>query len=210
MKKLAGIAGMLIAALSVQAQTTSQPANEAIRKGNGLYRQQQYQEAEAAYAEALEKQPSSITAKFNRANALARQSKNTEAAKAYENVVMDAGTAALKANGYYNKGVILSGQQKLEESIEAYKNALRQNPADQQARENLQKALLEQKKNKKPDQQKQDNKKQQQKQQQQPQPRMSQKEAQQRLKLLEQKEKELQQRMQKSKSQTGGGQTKDW
>ena len=39
---------------------------------------------------------------------------------------------------------------------------------------------------------------------------MNQKEAQQRLKLLEQKEKEVQQRMQKEKSKTGGGQIKDW
>ncbi len=39
---------------------------------------------------------------------------------------------------------------------------------------------------------------------------MNQKEAEQRLKLLEQKEKEVQQRLQKEKSKTGGGQPKDW
>ncbi len=39
---------------------------------------------------------------------------------------------------------------------------------------------------------------------------MNQKEAEQRLKLLEQKEKEVQQRLQKEKSKTGGGQAKDW
>ena len=40
----------------------------------------------------------------------------------------------------------LTSQKKLEESIEAYKNALRYNPDDKEARENLQKALLELKK----------------------------------------------------------------
>ena len=40
----------------------------------------------------------------------------------------------------------MSQQKKLEESIDAYKNALRQNPNDKEARENLQKALLELKK----------------------------------------------------------------
>lgn len=39
---------------------------------------------------------------------------------------------------------------------------------------------------------------------------MSPKEAEQRLKLLEQKEKELNQRMQKEKSKSGGNQAKDW
>ena len=52
----------------------------------------------------------------------------------------------IKAKSYYNKGAILSSQKKLEESIEAYKNAFRQNPDDKEARENLQKALLELKK----------------------------------------------------------------
>jgi len=39
---------------------------------------------------------------------------------------------------------------------------------------------------------------------------MSPKEAEQRLKLMEQKEKEVQERLQKAKSQTGGNQVKDW
>ena len=42
------------------------------------------------------------------------------------------------------------------------------------------------------------------------QPKMSPKEAEQRLKLLEQKKKEVNQRLQKEKSKTGGGQVKDW
>jgi Ca-activated chloride channel family protein len=113
----------------------------------------------------------------------------------------------MKAKAYYNKGTILSGQKKLEESIEEYKNALRHDPNDKNARENLQKALLELRKKNPP---KKDDKKKQQKQQQKPQPKMNQKEAEQRLKLLEQKEKEVQQRLQKEKSKTGGGQPKDW
>ena len=39
---------------------------------------------------------------------------------------------------------------------------------------------------------------------------MNRQEAEQRLKLLEQKEKEVQQRIQNEKSKTGGGQQKDW
>jgi Ca-activated chloride channel family protein len=117
----------------------------------------------------------------------------------------------MKGKAFYNKGAILSQQKKLEESIEVYKNALRQNPADKEARENLQKALLELKKKNPPKKKEQkENQKKQQNQQQQPRSKMNQKEAEQRLKLLEQKEKEVQQRLQKEKSKTGGGQAKDW
>lgn len=173
-----------------------------------MYKQQQYQQAEAVYNEVLEKEPSNNTAKYNRAVTLHKQAKPDEAIKAFDDLAFKTGDKEIKEKSYYNKGAVLSGQKKLEESIEAYKNALRQNPNDKEARENLQKALLELKKKNPP---KKDNKKkQQQKQQQKPQPKMNQKEAEQRLKLLEQKEKEVQQRLQKEKSKTGGGQPKDW
>ena len=68
--------------------------------------------------------------------------------------------------------MILSQQKNLEESIEAYKNALRNNPDDKEARENLQKALLElRKKTPPPKKEKKENKKQDQQQQKQPQSR---------------------------------------
>ena len=116
----------------------------------------------------------------------------------------------LRYNVYYNKGAILSRQKKLEESIEAYKNSLRLNPDDKEARENLQKALLELKKKNPPKKKEEQDKKKKQQQQKQPQSKMSPKEAQQRLQLLAQKEKEVQQRIQKEKSKSGGNQTKDW
>ena len=202
----------MINAVEASAQSERSQREEmdrAILKGNDLYKQQQYPQAEAAYNEALEKESSNNTAKYNRAIALYKQGKKEEAIKAFDDLAFKTEDRELKSKSYYNKGAILSGQMKLEESIEAYKNSLRQNPDDKQARENLQKALLELKKKTPP---KKDNKKnqQQQKQQQKPQPKMNQKEAEQRLKLLEQKEKEVQQRMQKEKSKTGGGQPKDW
>lgn len=190
-------------------QVSAQEADKAIQKGNELYKQQQYQQAETVYNEVLEKEPSNNTAKYNRAITLHKLAKPDEAVKAFDDLAFKTESRDIKEKSYYNKGAVLSLQKKLEESIEAYKNALRQDPNDKEARENLQKALLELKKKNPP---KKDDKKkqQQQKQQQKPQPKMNQKEAEQRLKLLEQKEKEVQQRLQKQKSKTGGGQPKDW
>lgn len=201
----------IMSAAKLQAQESSaqeQEMERAIQRGNELYKQQQYQQAEAAYDEVLKKDPNNSTAKYNRALALQKQGKPEDAIKVFNDVAFKTDDRQLKSKAYYNKGAIRSGQKNLEESIEAYKDALRQNPDDKEARENLQKALLELKKKtpKKDDKQK----KQQQNQQQKPQPKMNQKEAEQRLKLLEQKEREVQERLQKEKSKSGGGQAKDW
>lgn len=200
----------IISTAKLQAQESTaqeQEIEREIQKGNDLYKQQQYQQAETAYNEVLKKDPNNSTAKYNRALALQRQGKSEEAIKVFNDVAFKTDDGQLKSKAYYNKGAIRSGQKNLEESIEAYKDALRQNPDDKEARENLQKALLELKKKtpKKDDKQNQE-----QKQQQKPQPKMNQKEAEQRLKLLEQKEREVQERLQKEKSKSGGGQPKDW
>jgi Ca-activated chloride channel family protein len=188
-------------------------AAKAIQTGNDHYKQKRFEQAMAAYTRALQADPSNESAKFNLGNAEYKQDKKDEATKIFTEVANSSSQTDMKEKAWYNNGVVLSRQKKLEESIEAYKNALRQNPDDKDARENLQKALLELKKKNPPEKKKdQDKKKQQdqQKQQKQQQSKMSPKEAEQRLKLLEQKEKEVQQRLQKAKAQTGGGQAKDW
>jgi Ca-activated chloride channel homolog len=201
-----------IAITMMVVQAAAQPANELIQAGNQLYRQKEYEKAEKEYTTAVKAEPSNTTAQFNLANTIYRRGREDEAIKSYDQLATKEREATFRAQSYYNKGAILSKQKKLEESIEAYKNALRQNPGDTQARENLQKALIELKKKQPPPEKKEDQKKkkQEQKQKEQQRPRMNPKEAEQRLKLLEQKEKEVQQRLQKEKSKTGGSQVKDW
>lgn len=203
---------LTIVLLFVITVVQSQQANKLVLQGNEFYRQQQFEKAGAAYSKALEAEPQHVTAKFNLANALQKQGKEEEALALFTTVAETAEEPALKAKAFYNKGAVLSKQKKLEESIDAYKNALRQDPSDKEARENLQKALLELKKKTPPKKQEdqQKKKKEQQQQKKQQQPKMSQKEVEQRLKLLEQKEKEVQQQMQKEKSKAGGSQSKDW
>ncbi len=189
----------------------SPQAEKNIREGNEFYIQQQFDKAASAYGKAMELDPNNGPARFNLGNTLYKQNKQDEAVKVFDELVGNTGKDDLKPKAYYNKGAVLSKQKKLEESIEAYKSALRLDPDDKEARENLQKALLELKKKQPPKKEEQDKKKKQQEQQKkQPQSKMSPKEAQQRLKLLAQKEKEVQQRIQKDKSKSGGNQVKDW
>ena len=217
----------------INSELFAQDTDRIIQKGNEAYKRKEYKMAEISYDEVLTQDPYNNTAKYNKAAALYRQAKPEESIKSWEDLAFKTEKKDLKSKAYYNKGAILSSQYEeakkanvkvknksdllnqaetvmLEASVEAYKNALRQNPDDKEARENLQKALLELKKKKNPPKKDDKKKQQQQKQQQQPQPKMNQKEAEQRLKLLEQKEKEVQERLQKEKSKTGGGQGKDW
>lgn len=189
----------------------AQQADKAIQKGNDYYKQQQFAKAAEEYNKAASTDPANQTAKFNLANALYKQDKKVEAVQLFTGVANTVTGKEPRSKAFYNKGVILSQQKNLEESIEAYKNALRNTPDDKEARENLQKALLELKKKNPPKKKEQDKKKKQEPQQQkQPQSRISPKEAEQRLKLLQQKEKQVQQRVQSERNKTGAGQKKDW
>ena len=175
-----------------------------IRKGNEFYKLKQYDKAINEYDKALQISPNNTTAKFNMANALYKQAKQTEAIRVYADVTNTAREASFRSKNFYNEGVVYTRQKKLEESIEEYKNALRLNPDDQEARENLQKALLELKKRNQQQNQQNQNQKQQQSQ-----SKLNQKQAEQKLDQLEKKEKETQEKVQKSKNKTTGG-GKDW
>lgn len=199
---------ILVLFISRISSAQSPEAEKDTRSGNEFYKQQQYDKAASAYGKAIEADPNNGPAKFNLGNTLYKQSKQDEALKIFDEVAVNTGKADLKPKAYYNKGVVFSQQKKLEESIEAYKSALRLDPEDKEARENLQKALLELKKKNPPKKKEEQDKKK--KQQKQPQSKMNPKEAQQRLQLLAQKEKEVQQRMQKEKAKSGGNQVKDW
>lgn len=186
----------------------SKTADEKIFSGNEFFKQGQYQLAEKKYREALTTTPESFVIKYNLAAAFYRQDKKEEAAAGFTAVAEKGNDKMLSSKAWYNKGVILSKQKEIEASVEAYKNALRNNPDDKEARENLQKALMELKKKKGDEKKNNDQQKKNQKQKQQPQ--MKPKEAEQRLRLLQQKEKEVQQRVQKEKLKGSGSQGKDW
>jgi len=191
---------------------SSQTVKNTIAKGNDLYSQKDYINAAEEYKRALQAEPGNLTAKFNLANSFYKQDNKVDAAQLFTGISSSTKDKSMLNMSFYNKGVILSGQKNLEASIEAYKSALRNDPTDKDARENLQKALQELKKKEPPPPKKKEDqkKKQQQQQQKQNQSKMSPKDAEQRLKLLNQKEKEVQERVQKEKARMGASATKDW
>ena len=196
MKKFLIIAGIFLFITAI-----AQSIDENISKGNNYYSVGQFDLAEKFYKDALKKDPENKIAQHNLANALYRQKKYKEAAEVLDGIAKSSKENIVKSAAYYNNGVIKTKQKDLEGSIEDYKNALRLNADDMQARENLQKALLELK-------QKQKQQQQDQRQNQNPQSNINQKQAQQKLDELEEKEKKIQQRMQDQKG--GAPQPEDW
>ena len=202
----------------------AQNENTLIRKGNKLYKQKQYELSEEQYRKAIQKAPDNPAANYNLGNAQFRKNNFEDAAKSFQNTVDHTEKDNLtRENGLYNEGVALIKQKKLEESIRTWKNALKLDPYDQDARENLQKALDELKNKQPPPPQKKEDKKdenkrqdqkdkndQQNQQQQKPQSRLTPKQVDQLLKALQQRENEAQEKMNQNRAKSLSQPDKDW
>lgn len=108
-----------------------------IRQGNRAYYEGKYPEAEVGYKRAIEKNIASYEANFNLAGALYKQERYDDAAAAYGRLAQDGTEVGRQAATYYNMGNTYVKQRKIDEAIEAYKNALRLVPEDREAKFNL-------------------------------------------------------------------------
>ena len=136
------LALMLVSAIPTQAQ--SDRSN--IREGNRLFRSGKHADSEVSYRKAMEKNPRNPQAAYNLGNALFAQKKDSAAVVAYQSGVQLETSAKRKAMGYHNMGVVCQSHKMFSEAIEAYKNALRLNPKDDEARYNLELCKKQQKK----------------------------------------------------------------
>jgi Ca-activated chloride channel family protein len=108
-----------------------------IRKGNQLYQEQKYKEAEESYRNSVAKKEQSVEGNFNLGDAMYKE-KNYKDAQAQFNKIAESSTDKnVTAKAYHNLGNSLLESKKLEESIDAYKKSLINNPKDDQTRYNL-------------------------------------------------------------------------
>ncbi|HEY5369149.1 MAG TPA: VWA domain-containing protein [Hanamia sp.] len=212
--------------MNISLSSFSQSAKSSLIKGNKAYQENKYDAAENEYRDALKKSDQNFIANYNLGNTLYKTNKTDEAIKSYDNAIANTTDSFVKEKAFYNKGVAYQKAKKLPDCISAYKNALVLNPNDEEARQNLQRALEEQKKQDQKQNQKQnpkqDQKKQQQKDQpkndqqknnqpQQTPPKMSKQDAIEKLKSLLQNEKELQDKLHKIKGAPApNSPEKDW
>ena len=217
-KRAAAMLCLLLVAASASAQMTDR---QYIRQGNKQFRSGDYANAEVSYRKAIEKNAKNPQAAFNLGNALMAQKKDSAAVEQFEGAARLETNPLRKAQAYHNMGVICQTHKMYGEAIEAYKNALRLNPKDDETRYNL--VLCKHQKQKQDQQQqnqqggdndkKQDDKqkdqqqpdqqkdKQDDKQQEQPKPQMSKDNAEQLLNAAIQNEKQTQEKMKQQQQQ---------
>ena len=202
---LVALAAPVDAAAQAKAPKMTKQERVCLRKGNKLYNQKRYAEAEVEYKKALEANPSSEKAQFNLATAYMRQGsatadpkdKNNPMNKAeglLANLAKSASDKQLRGKAAYDLGNIAYSRQQYDQAIECYKQALRCNPDDDQARQNLRLAQLK----KQQQDQNQDKDKNKDQQKQQPKEQMSKENAEQLLNAAMQEEKATQQRLKKA------------
>jgi len=198
----------------------AQTDRQYIRQGNKLFHAGSYADAEVSYRKALEKNERNSQARYNLANSLMAQKKDSAAVAEFDKAANAETNTLRKSKSYHNMGVICQTHQMYGEAIEAYKQSLRLNPTDDEPRYNLalckrQKQRQDQNKqnqqqkdqqdkngqDKKDQQEQQDqqDKKEQQKQEQKPE--MSKENAEQLLNAAMQQEKQTQERMKKAMQQ---------
>lgn len=124
--------------LSAHSQNVlGQSEKRLIREGNRLYQKEQFDESELSYRRALEKDDDSPRARFNLGNALFKQERYDEAMRYFGELADEVEDPANLSKIYHNLGNSMLRMQQIEQSIEAYKKALRNNPGDAETRYNL-------------------------------------------------------------------------
>ena len=108
-----------------------------IREGNKEFANENFEKSELSYRKAVELAKAPFKASFNVGDALYKQEKYDEAAKQFEHLSESDIDKAAKGAMYHNLGNSMLQSNKLEESIEAYKDALRNNPNDLETKYNL-------------------------------------------------------------------------
>lgn len=211
-----------------------QKEKQYIHEGNKQYDNKKYNEAEKNYNQALNKNKDSYKSIFNLGDAYYKQNKFEEAAEQFQALTHKATSKDTLSKAYHNLGNSLLKSKKYQESVDAYKNALKNNPNDEDTRYNLsyaqqmlkqqqqqqkqnkdnkdKKDKKDQKKQDKKDQDKKDNKdKKEQKKQEQPEKQISKEDAKRLLDALQNDEKNLHDKMKKQQIKGVKGQIeKDW
>jgi Mg-chelatase subunit ChlI len=137
---------MILLFLAMTLFSWSQQENRLIRQGNRQYEDGKYKEAEIDYLKSIQSRNSSHKGFFNLGNASYMQNNYIQASAAFDTLRTFRMDDETRSKSYYNLGNSLLkasidsaqlAQQFLPASIEAYKQSLRLNPEDQDAKYNL-------------------------------------------------------------------------
>lgn len=220
---------LLLLLTAAASNTAAQEERPHVRRGVALLEQERFAEAEAEFRSALQLKPSSFEAAYNLGTALFRQEKYDEALQQLQATTPFANDDKQRlASLFHNLGNSYLFGQNIDQSIEAYKQALRHNPLDDETRYNLIAAMKlkdeqEEQEEEQQDQQEQEQQEQEQEQEQQEQEQQDQQQQQQQesegisrenaerlLQALEEDEKELLEKMNQNREKQPVRIEKNW
>lgn len=157
MKQLVLITMALVTTLSFsqdkEALLAIKKANNHIYEANNLASNDDFVSAEIEYRKALSNQPSAVTGAYNLGNSYYEKGNYEEALYRHQQAAKGATSKAERHKAFHNMGNVLMKNENYKEAVEAYKNALRNNPTDEETRYNL---ALAKKKQKEQEDKKQD------------------------------------------------------
>ena len=114
----------------------AQEKDKTMPKANEEYSEKKFVEAEANYRISNSKFPKRTVAPFNLGNSIYKQNQNAEAKFAYAKAVENTKSRTQKHKIYHNLGNVFMNEKNYTNAVEAYKNALRNNPSDEETRYN--------------------------------------------------------------------------
>ena len=122
---------------------SAQEKDKTLPKANKEYSEKKFAEAEANYRISNSKFSKRTVAPYNLGNAIYRQNQMAEAKLAYGKAIENIKSRPQKHKLYHNLGNVFMKEKNYSAAVEAYKNALRNNPTDEETRYNY--ALAKQK-----------------------------------------------------------------
>ena len=123
--------------LMIASVAFAQNDRDYIRSGNRLYRNKSFDKAEVEYRKSVSANAENPQAVYNLGCSMMMQQKDSVAIQYFERASKLETNKLRRAKSNHNIGVILQNHKMYDKAIEAYKQALRDNPNDDETRYNL-------------------------------------------------------------------------
>ncbi len=131
MKKL-----IIYCLILITCATKAQEKDKFLLKGNEKFAEKNYIEAEANYRISQAKFKKKAKSSYNLGTTIYKQNQSSEAKYQFAKAIIDAKTKPEKHKAFHNLGNSLMKEKEYTGAVGAYKNALRNNPTDEETRYN--------------------------------------------------------------------------